>query len=588
MINILHLSDLHFGKIHRWGKDGLPDLNDSLLYALDKYNIQPDVIAVTGDITSTGSLEEFDEAIEFFINLKRSKKFSRVLKVVVVPGNHDYPWYKANGSILIRSAREKNYRMFKRKLMEIFKVKHTDSSNISNKELKSLFVNAFIIDDKDDERIRYMFIEMNSMMIDSVSNAGMGMFTENQIEKIGILMKDAIINAEKDNKIIVPIALCHHHVAPVAQVERDYFKQTVEGSITKRCSITLDARAALDVLQDNGCRVILHGHQHQPSVLMLRDRMRFTGEGKTIHLVGSGSLGAKRDALGDVAVNHFFVHKLSDQSMITESYGSSQLDDAKFEPKPKWHVVSHWPGSKNTEEDCVYAGYRPPASTRVTKIRSAEDKSSLFLIFLNLIDCSKGRDEINHLAIDHPDVKICAMYDLYGRSDTVIVYRENCEAAGNKFAKSIKTHLESVNLLTTNGVALSVKSINVTSERSIVRKEHEDIMLLPDDKTYESARSTRAFIEIPVYNKMTSNNLITQLKHKVGGVKDDAVRVALESMIVAIYEEENITVVINLFMPCNQVRFMNHLSRLIEEIIDIHHIDKYTHIAYTHCEREVY
>ena len=97
-ITILHLSDLHFGPHHRFGRLGLPtpdDTFDSLLTRLtdDLQGIEtqcgrPDLVPVTGDITERakpGEPGEFKDAFDFLVGLSEHLELGHD-RVVLVPG----------------------------------------------------------------------------------------------------------------------------------------------------------------------------------------------------------------------------------------------------------------------------------------------------------------------------------------------------------------------------------------------------------------------------------------------------------------------------------------------------------------------
>ncbi len=77
MRTLIHLSDLHFGRID-------PALIQPLLAAVGTAN--PDVIAVSGDLTQRARTEQFTAAREFLDALP-------AVPQIVVPGNHDVPLY---------------------------------------------------------------------------------------------------------------------------------------------------------------------------------------------------------------------------------------------------------------------------------------------------------------------------------------------------------------------------------------------------------------------------------------------------------------------------------------------------------------
>lgn len=75
MRSIVHLSDLHFGRVD-------PEVVEPLLATVRE--ARPDVVAVSGDLTQRARAEQFQEAREFLDRLPQ-------VPHIVVPGNHDVP-----------------------------------------------------------------------------------------------------------------------------------------------------------------------------------------------------------------------------------------------------------------------------------------------------------------------------------------------------------------------------------------------------------------------------------------------------------------------------------------------------------------
>ena len=76
MRRIVHLSDLHFGKI---------DERNIAPLLLRIKHIHPELVVISGDLTQRGTKREFQKARDFIISL--------ALPVLAVPGNHDVPYY---------------------------------------------------------------------------------------------------------------------------------------------------------------------------------------------------------------------------------------------------------------------------------------------------------------------------------------------------------------------------------------------------------------------------------------------------------------------------------------------------------------
>ncbi len=77
----MHISDLHFGR---------PSSSERLEALKDKVEeIQPDAIAVSGDLTQRCANREFAQAREYLDSLEKTAPY------LVIPGNHDIRWLGA-------------------------------------------------------------------------------------------------------------------------------------------------------------------------------------------------------------------------------------------------------------------------------------------------------------------------------------------------------------------------------------------------------------------------------------------------------------------------------------------------------------
>ena len=92
-MNILHLSDIHFGRDRCITTDSFSrksEIMDKLISTLASMSdeMKPDLVLVTGDIAWTGKISEFDEAYEWFQRLKENLGLD-IGRFVFCPGNHD-------------------------------------------------------------------------------------------------------------------------------------------------------------------------------------------------------------------------------------------------------------------------------------------------------------------------------------------------------------------------------------------------------------------------------------------------------------------------------------------------------------------
>lgn len=80
MLTVLHGSDLHFGKHH--------DPEASRAFLVSVREIAPDLIVLSGDFTQRAKVAEYRQAHDYLRALP-------AVPVVVTPGNHDVPLYRA-------------------------------------------------------------------------------------------------------------------------------------------------------------------------------------------------------------------------------------------------------------------------------------------------------------------------------------------------------------------------------------------------------------------------------------------------------------------------------------------------------------
>ena len=92
MRTLIHLSDLHFGRIDQTLLEPLVDVIDQ---------IQPNLIAISGDLTQRARREQFQAARAFLSALPFPQ--------IVVPGNHDVPLYNVPARFLHGLRRYRRY-----------------------------------------------------------------------------------------------------------------------------------------------------------------------------------------------------------------------------------------------------------------------------------------------------------------------------------------------------------------------------------------------------------------------------------------------------------------------------------------------
>jgi 3',5'-cyclic AMP phosphodiesterase CpdA len=99
MTRIIHLADIHFGRDHCFSagdKDGVEyltkgSLAESLIDDIKSIGSTPDLVIVSGDLTSSGGRQEYNEA-ELFLKELSQKLNLDTSRFLIVPGNHDVFW----------------------------------------------------------------------------------------------------------------------------------------------------------------------------------------------------------------------------------------------------------------------------------------------------------------------------------------------------------------------------------------------------------------------------------------------------------------------------------------------------------------
>jgi HipA-like protein len=97
-VTILHLSDLHFGRKHRFEQEGQSSLLARVCDDIDERfardGLRPDVVVLSGDFAEYGTRKEFEQASTFACGLRAHLNLP-ARRFVMVPGNHDVNWDKS-------------------------------------------------------------------------------------------------------------------------------------------------------------------------------------------------------------------------------------------------------------------------------------------------------------------------------------------------------------------------------------------------------------------------------------------------------------------------------------------------------------
>jgi CheY-like chemotaxis protein len=287
---ILHFSDIHFGKYHAFN-DNFNIINNLklLLQELNDNNPKPNLVVISGDLTSECLDPEYDKAKDFI------KDISEILnltldKFVIVPGNHE----------LNRS--ERNIKRRFDKYIEFLNLtKSLNGGNILlprypklyDKNRKELFCDRY---DNQEELLytasiyhehRVIIVGFNSIISDEA------LWNEGRIPHKQLLnVKEDFIKEKTKNKKLndyIKIAVFHHHLFPIPAILE-------EENRSHKDRVLMNQGIVLKELALMGFSIVLHGHSHYQSGC--KYQLYFLGSGnkkiiQPINIFSTGTLSGK-------------------------------------------------------------------------------------------------------------------------------------------------------------------------------------------------------------------------------------------------------------------------------------------------------
>jgi 3',5'-cyclic AMP phosphodiesterase CpdA len=276
MTSILHISDIQFGDLCQASPadPGKPEtiVRDPLFVSLFDYVKaeweKPDLIILTGDITTRAAPVEFLQA-ESFLNVLRSLWGDPQVAIFMVPGNHDVSWdilgLDDKSPYGYRGLRFAPYFLAARRerfeTHTIHDIKSSESHHIvhflelGTPSLAIAGINSAVEDERD-------------------TKPHHGYVADRQLE----VLKSRVSSCSADLKIVA----LHHHIRPLRDPPRwrDY-------------SAAVNAQALTDLLAPLKIDLVLHGHRHCPNYDKHVDSTWQT------HIFGAGSLATTASERGE-------------------------------------------------------------------------------------------------------------------------------------------------------------------------------------------------------------------------------------------------------------------------------------------------
>jgi predicted phosphodiesterase len=324
-MNILHISDLHFGTMAN-AKNWFSQLADDLIHELECKNV--DILIISGDIANKSILEEYEFAKQFLNSFCQEFQVSSN-QIVIVPGNHDLNWslskqaYKPKrreeykGPMDKEGNPDRNYIIDNGNFVEIQNhKKYEQRFNYFSSFYETVIGKPYPLN-YEEQAILYHFPKWNLLIL--------GLNSAWQIDHHYIsranINYDALSNALnkiRNNPAIydqcLKLAVWHH---PINSSEND---RITDNSFMQRLALS-------------GFSIALHGHIHKTENELYRyDRSIY---GRRIEIISAGTFGAPtRDWIPGYPLQYNLL-KLEKNTISVETRHRREPDGA-WKPDAIW------------------------------------------------------------------------------------------------------------------------------------------------------------------------------------------------------------------------------------------------------------
>jgi len=214
------------------------------------------------------------------------------------------------------------------------------------------------------------------------------------------------------------------------------------------------------------------------------------------------------------------------------------------------------------------------------------DTSDLFFIMLSVVNCKKARMSVQKIA-QNMNIKIESMYDVLGSWDLIIKYRSYKNRA-NEFYNEVLEVLKQEQVIDEDEnsifgrkkfIDILAQSAKIENLLNIEDKPNEEIkyLLLENNNSYELYRANRSFIYIDLPKKeIDQKTFLSELDKQFASSPYTAI---VESICMGYGE-----LIIETFSTCSQTNFIAKLNQIIDPIIAVYKLQKYTLTSYFHDE----
>jgi 3',5'-cyclic AMP phosphodiesterase CpdA len=250
MADILQISDLHFGSPY------LPKIGEALLRSIEE--VQPDILAISGDFTQHGAEEEFQAAREFLQILPR-------VPTVVTPGNHDVP---------------------------------------SRLWLRDLFDPLRLYKEYIHPELNYTLRHEDAVIVSLNSNSNFGSWFNGSLSEKDLDYCETIFAGLPED--MLRVVMCHHHLAPAPKLNG--------GGVMR------NAKRAIEFFSEHRVDLILGGHKHRSYIGNSMDFYAGTVRDHGIIIVQCGTSTSRRGRAREREKNTFNLIQSHPHSIHVHQY----------------------------------------------------------------------------------------------------------------------------------------------------------------------------------------------------------------------------------------------------------------------------
>jgi calcineurin-like phosphoesterase family protein len=294
---VLHLSDLHINALRYRFRLALPDqtinpnqptLEELILADLDSLKLigRIDAVIFTGDFVWEGKdNKEFKRAREVIESLLRGMRVP-LDRALFIPGNHDVEWDPSTLAALERT--------------KVSNENYGDFISQMKKEWEDGLSTLFLTSVSGDYRLLVLGLDTNG--VEGPDAPGIGFVRNVTMCKALEILRNKVKGPISDEQRTFTWLALHHHVFPATS-------PPFESAKTGNVSMFANAAGLLKLAGEIRAEIILHGHEHQPSITVA-SRWPLDDENKRfsrVVSVGAGSVGVKQQYLGPIGKNHYYI-----------------------------------------------------------------------------------------------------------------------------------------------------------------------------------------------------------------------------------------------------------------------------------------